>query len=103
MKQLKIEIENIEDANEIFELAEHYDDIEMIQEKNFNGDITIIELYISATINIITIVSVVIKALIKEKKISSLYIDGDKIDIKNIPVELVEKIIDKKMNDKNVK
>jgi len=102
MIQIKMEFNDIEDAGDILKLAEDNEEIDVIREKNFNGDITIIELYISAAINVITLTSTIINTLIKEKKISSLSIDGDKIDVKNVPTELLKSIIEKKLEEKNV-
>lgn len=100
MHQIQIEFSDLEDAKEVLELAEKYEDIEAIQEKKFSGDITVIELYISMAVNIITIASVTIKTLIEQKKISSLVIDGEKIELKNVPIELVEKVINQHLMEK---
>ena len=87
MHQIQIEFSDLEDAKEVLELAEKYEDIEAIQEKKFSGDIT-------------TIASVTIKTLIEQKKISSLVIDGEKIELKNVPIELVEKVINQHLMEK---
>lgn len=100
MNIFKFEFENIGDANNLFELANSNENIEIIQEKNFSGDITTIELYVSMGINVIAIVVPIIKTLIKNHKISSVTIDGDKIEAKNISEELAEKIIIDKINNK---
>lgn len=39
----------------------------------------------------------IIKSLIKHKKISSLKIDGQKIEVNNVSQELIEKILKEKM------
>ena len=98
MNIFKFEFENIGDANDLFELANSNENIDIIQEKNFSGDITTIELYVSMGINVIAVVVPIIKTLIKHHKISSVTIDGDKIEAKNISEELAEKMIIDKIN-----
>lgn len=97
MHQLHMDFRKTEDAKPLFALAENNEDIEIIQEKNFSGDITTIELYISMSINVIMAVFSVIKTLIKRNKISSLKINGDKIEVNNVTQDLVEKIIEQKL------
>jgi len=93
MNVIKIDLENLSDANELLNLADSNENIDVIQEKNFNGDITTLELYISMTLNVIALIVPVLIKLIKYKKIESLVIDGDKIEVKNISEDLAEKII----------
>ena len=83
MNVIKIDLENLSDANELLNLADSNENIDVIQEKNFNGDITTLELYISMTLNVIALIVPVLIKLIKYKKIESLVIDGDKIEVKN--------------------
>ena len=97
MLQIQMEFANIDDANPLFELADSSGDIEIIQGKNFSGDITTVELYISLAVNIATLVVPILKALIKQKKVSSIKIDGDKIELSNVSDELIEKVLDKKL------
>ena len=93
MNVIKIDLENLSDANELLNLADSNENIDVIQEKNFNGDITTLELYISMTLNVIALIVPVLIKLIKYKKIESLVIDGDKIEVKNISEDLAEKIM----------
>lgn len=97
MHKIEIEIDDVEYAANLIKLAETNEDIDIITEKNFSGDLTTIELYISLTINVVTVLVPIIKSLIKHKKISSLKIDGQKIEVNNVSQELIETILKKKM------
>lgn len=97
MHKIEIEIDEVEYASELIRLAETNEDIDIITEKNFNGDLTTIELYISLTINVVAVLLPIIKSLIKHNKISTLKIDGQKIEINNVSQELIEKILMQKM------
>ena len=93
MHKIEIEMDEVEYASELIRLAETNEDMDIITEKNFSGDLTTIELYISLTINVVTVLVPIIKSLIKHKKISSLKIDGQKIEVNNVSQELIEKIL----------
>ncbi len=97
MLQIQMELANMDDANPLFELADSSEDIDIIHEKNFSGDITVVELYISLAINVVALVVPILKTLIKQKKVSSLKIDGDKIELSNVSDELIEKVLSKKL------
>ena len=97
MHKIEIEMDEVEYASELLRLAETNDEMDIITEKNFSGDLTTIELYISLTVNLVTILVPIIKSLIKHKKISSLKIDGQKIEVNNVSQELIEKILKQKM------
>ena len=97
MHKIEIEMDEVEYASELIRLAETNEDMDIITEKNFSGDLTTIELYISLTINVVTVLVPIIKSLIKHKKISSLKIDAQKIEVNNVSLELIEKILKKKM------
>mgnify|MGYP000063136846 FL=1 len=97
MYKIEIEMDEVEYASELIRLAETNEDMDIITEKNFSGDLTTIELYISLTINVVTVLVPIIKSLIKHKKISSLKIDGQKIEVNNVSQELIEKILKEKM------
>lgn len=97
MHKIEIEMDEVEYASELIRLAETNEDMDIITEKNFSGDLTTIELYISLTINVVTVLVPIIKSLIKHKKISSLKIDGQKIEVNNVSQELIEKILKGKM------
>lgn len=97
MLQIQMEFANMDDVNPLRELADSSEDIDMIQEKNFSGDITLVELYISLAVNVVALVVPVLKTLIKQKKVSSLKIDGDKIELSNVSDELIEKVLSEKL------
>ena len=97
MIQIQMEFANMDDADPLLELTDSSEDVEIIQEKNFSGDITPVELYISLAVNVVTLVVPILKALIKQKKVSSIKIDGDKIELSNVSDELIEKVLDKKL------
>ena len=97
LHQIQFEFHNPEDAREILSLAEQYEDITAIEEKSFTGDMTTIELYVSVAINILTIVGAAVNALIAKKKVSSVKIDGDKIEINNVSEDLIKRIVERKL------
>ena len=97
LHQIQIEFHNPEDAREILSLAEQYEDITAIEEKSFTGDVTTIELYVSVTINILTIVGAAVNGLIAKKKVSSVKIDGDKIELNNVSEDLIKRIVERKL------
>ena len=94
---IKIDIGNPNDAEELLNMADQIAEIDVIQERGFNGDITTIELYISMAVNVITIITSMIGTLIQHKKVSSLKINGETLEINNVSQELVERIMRKKL------
>lgn len=97
MHKIEIETDEVEHVAELIKLAETNDEMDIITEKSFSGDLTTIELYISLTVNLVTVLVPIIKSLIKHKKISSLKIDDQKIEVNNVSQELIEKILKQKM------
>lgn len=97
LHQIQIEFNNPEDVRELLSLAEQYDDITAIEEKSFTGDVTTIELYVSVAINILTIVGAAVNALIAKKKVSSVMIDEDKIELNNVSEDLIKRIVERKL------
>lgn len=97
LHHIQIEFNNPDDAKEILTLAEKYDEITAIEEKSFTGNVTTIELYVSVAINILTIVGAAVNALIAKKKVSSVKIDGDKIELNNVSEDLIKRIIESKL------
>lgn len=93
MYKIEIEVSEIECAEELIKLADENDNIDVITDKNFNGDITTIELYISLALNVVTVIVPIVKAMIKQNKVSSLKIDGDKIELENVSQKLIEQIL----------
>lgn len=97
LHQIQIEFHNPEDARDILSLTEQYDDITAIEEKSFTGDVTTIELYVSVAINVLTIVGAAVNALIAKKKVSSVKIDGDKIELNNVSEDMIKRIVQRKL------
>lgn len=92
MYKIELDMEEIEDISDIMQLEEENDEIDIITEKNFTGDITTVEIFIG----VLEVLIPVVRSLIKNKKISSMKLDGDKIEIKNVSEELVKKILTEK-------
>ena len=92
MYKIEIEIEEMEDIRKLMQMEEENDEIDIITEKNFTGDITKIEMFIGA----FEILIPLIRSLIKNKKVSSMTLDGEKIELKNVSEELIEKVLKEK-------
>lgn len=56
MYKVELEVDSLEDVHELFDLADNNENIDIITQKNFNGDVTTIELYISLAVNVIAVV-----------------------------------------------
>ena len=69
MHKIEIEVYEIECADGLFKLAENNDDIDIIKEKNFNGDITTIEVYVGLAVSIIVAVTPILKGMIARKSV----------------------------------
>ena len=82
----------MEDIRELMQMEEENDEIDIITEKNFTGDITKIEVFIGA----LEILIPLVRSLIKNKKVSSMKLDGEKIELKNVSEELIEKVLKEK-------
>ena len=92
MYKIEIEIEEMEDIRELMQMEEENDEIDIITEKNFTRDITKIEVFIGA----LEILIPLVRSLIKNKKVSSMKLDGEKIELKNVSEELIEKVLKEK-------
>lgn len=90
--KIELQVEQAQDIQQLLDMADG-ENIDVIVEKNFTGDLTTIELYASLTANIILVLVPVIKSLIKEHKVSSIKIDGDKIEVENVTQDMLEKIL----------
>lgn len=101
MYKVELEVDSLEDVHELFDLADKNENIDIITQKNFNGDVTTIELYISLAVNVIAVVVPVINALISQRRVSSLKIDGDKIEVENVTQDLIEKILNENLAKKS--
>lgn len=98
MNVIKIDLWNPNDASELIGIAKENEGVDVIQEKNFSGDITTLELYISLGVNILTIIVSVINTLIQKKKVSSIKINGETIEIRNVSQDLIEIVLKAKLN-----
>lgn len=94
---IEIETEDGHLIQELKALQETTDEVDIIESKNFNGDITTIELYVSLSINIIAVIVPVIKMYIENKKVSKMTIDGDRIELSNVSEELIKETLEKKL------
>lgn len=94
---IEIETEDGHLIQELKALQETTDEIDIIESKNFNGDITTIELYVSLSINIIAVIVPVIKMYIENKKVSKMTIDGDRIELSNVSEKLIKETLEKKL------
>lgn len=101
MYKVELEVDSLEDVHELFDLADNNENIDIITQKNFNGDVTTIELYISLAVNVIAVVVPVINALISQRRVSSLRIDGNKIEVENVTQDLIEKILNENLEKKS--
>lgn len=97
MNFIQLDVVDSRDIQELFDLAGKNENIDIIQGKNFSGDITTIELYISMAVNVMAVVVPLLKTLIKQNKLSSLKINGDKIELINVSEELIEKVLEQKL------
>ena len=98
MNVIKIDLWNPDDASELMSIAEGNECVDTVQEKNFSGDITTLELYISLGVNVLTIIVSVINTLIQKKKVSSIKINGEAVEINNVSQDLIEKVLYAKLN-----
>ena len=80
MHKIELTIDEIRDAKELFELADRNEDITITRGDDFiaGEDLTSIGLTISLAVNVITVIAPIIEQLIKQKKVSSIKIDGKK-------------------------
>ena len=69
--------------------------IDIIQGRNFSGDLTNIEIYIPHIVTAINIVVPVVIKLIKKNRVSSVKIDGKKIELKNVSNKVAEEALNK--------
>ena len=69
--------------------------IDIIQGRNFSGDLTNIEIYIPHIVTAINIVVPVVIKLIKKNRVSSVKIDGKKIELKNVSNMVAEEALNK--------
>ena len=98
MHQIQIETFNSEVIEALKNLAKEHPNIDIIQSKNFSGDLTCIEVYLPLiTATIIAITPIIIE-YIKNKKISSVKIDGKKIEFENISEKTAKEFMQEYLN-----
>ena len=95
MHQIQIETLDYSVLNELRLSLGDNEDIEIIQGRDFSGDLTNIELYFRLVTDAIAVLSPIITMLIQKKRISSIKIDGDKIELVNVSHEVAEEALRK--------
>lgn len=102
MYQIQMVLTEPDALKTFYDLSETYDELDVIEEKSFNGDLSTVSLYISLTVNIITVLTPIITALIKKKKVSSLKMEGDKIELENVSEDLIKQLFEIHYNKNNL-
>lgn len=95
MHQIQIETLDFSVLSELESYLVETKSIDIIQGRNFSGDITNIELYFRLTTDVIAVLMPIITLLIQKKRISSIKIDGNKIELENVSHELAEEALRK--------
>ncbi len=70
------------------------ENIDIIQGKNFSGNISNIEVYASLAVSVISTITPIVLYLINKHRISSIKIDGDKLEITNASETITKKVIE---------
>lgn len=65
--------------------------------KRISAEILLLWSYICLGVNVITIIVSVINTLIQKKKVSSIKVNGETIEIKNVSQDLIEKVLNAKL------
>lgn len=91
-----IEIETYD--SEVFEILKKVTDdnenMDIIQGKNFSGNISNIEIYAPLIISVISTITPILMTLINKHRISSIKIDGDKLDISNASEKITKLVVE---------
>ncbi len=95
MHQIQIETLDFSVLSELESYLANNDNIDIIQGRNFSGDITNIELYFRLATDVIAVLTPIITLLIQKKRISTIKIDGNKIELENVSHELAEEALRK--------
>ena len=95
MHQIQIETLDFSVLSELESCLGDNKSIDIIQGRNFSGDITNIELYFRLATDVIAVLTPIITLLIQKKRISSIKIDGNKIELENVSHELAEEALKK--------
>lgn len=95
MHQIQIETLDFSVLSELESLLGSNEYIDIIQGRNFSGDLTNIELYFRLATDVIAVLTPIITLLIQKKRISSIKIDGKKIELENVSHDLAEEALRK--------
>jgi hypothetical protein len=95
MHQIQIETLDFSVLSELESYFDNNENIDIIQGRNFSGDLTNIELYFRLATDVIAVLTPIITLLIQKKRISSIKIDGNKIELENVSHELAEEALKK--------
>lgn len=95
MHQIQIETSDLTVIKELQQLSEKNENIYVIQGRNFSGDLTNIEVYLPLIVSVIAAITPLISAWIQKMKLSSIKIDGKKIELNNVSQKTVEEVLSK--------
>ncbi len=95
MHQIQIETLDFNVLSELESYLGENENIDIIQGRNFSGDLTNIELYFRLATDVIAVLTPIITLLIQKKRVSSIKIDGNKIELENVSHELAEEALRK--------
>ncbi len=99
MHQIIIETTNRKAAEEAARVLNEIDNVDVIEGRNFSGEISTIEIYLPLITSVIVAVVPIITALINKHKMSSIKIDGNKLELTNISSELAENVLRQYLKD----
>lgn len=95
MHQIQIETSDSDVIKELNELSNKNDSIDIIQGRNFSGDLTTIEVYVPLIVSVIGAITPIITVWIQKMKLSSIKIDGKKIELNNVSQKITEEVLKK--------
>jgi len=95
MHQIQIETFDSTVIKELQVLVEKDENIDMIQGRNFSGDLTSIEIYVPLIVSVIASITPIITAWIQKKQVSSIKIDGEKLELNNVSPKITEEVLRK--------
>lgn len=99
MHQIIIETTNRKAAEEAARVLNEIDNVDVIEGRNFSGEISTIEIYLPLITSVIVAVVPIITSLINKHKMSSIKIDGNKLELTNISSELAENVLRQYLRD----
>lgn len=99
MHQIIIETTNRKAAEEAARVLNEIDNVDVIEGRNFSGEISTIEIYLPLITSVIVAVVPIITSLINKHKMSSIKIDGNKLELTNISSELAENVLRQYLKD----